>query len=198
MAVHCARGGIVSSSVPMGAPRLDHRHHDELCGHCPAVMARLDPAIRFPAVMADLGPATVNFGHSKAAGAIVWSPQHQWTFLAIYQARARPGEPARLRGDRRRCETRRTGYSSTATKQQSNDRTEGQGTKLKLPKRRVISRSAGGLEVRAGIEPAFADLQSDASPLCHRTPEASLGAKNRRNLPVAAPRDPISDFSPLI
>jgi hypothetical protein len=27
------------------------------------------------------------------------------------------------------------------------------------------------LEVRAGIEPASADLQSDASPLCHRTPE---------------------------
>jgi hypothetical protein len=26
------------------------------------------------------------------------------------------------------------------------------------------------LEVRAGIEPAYADLQSDASPLCHRTP----------------------------
>jgi hypothetical protein len=26
------------------------------------------------------------------------------------------------------------------------------------------------LEVRAGIEPASADLQSDASPLCHRTP----------------------------
>ncbi len=25
------------------------------------------------------------------------------------------------------------------------------------------------LEVRAGIEPAFADLQSAASPLCHRT-----------------------------
>lgn len=26
------------------------------------------------------------------------------------------------------------------------------------------------LEVRAGIEPAYADLQSAASPLCHRTP----------------------------
>jgi hypothetical protein len=25
------------------------------------------------------------------------------------------------------------------------------------------------LEVRAGIEPTFADLQSAASPLCHRT-----------------------------
>jgi hypothetical protein len=31
------------------------------------------------------------------------------------------------------------------------------------------------LEVRAGIEPAYADLQSDASPLCHRTPDARLG-----------------------
>ena len=29
-----------------------------------------------------------------------------------------------------------------------------------------------GLEVRAGIEPAFEDLQSSASPLCHRTPGA--------------------------
>ena len=28
------------------------------------------------------------------------------------------------------------------------------------------------LEVRAGIEPTFADLQSAASPLCHRTPGA--------------------------
>ncbi len=31
--------------------------------------------------------------------------------------------------------------------------------------------SLENLEVRAGIEPAYADLQSDASPLCHRTPE---------------------------
>jgi hypothetical protein len=31
------------------------------------------------------------------------------------------------------------------------------------------------LEVRAGIEPASADLQSDASPLCHRTPGAGGG-----------------------
>ena len=33
----------------------------------------------------------------------------------------------------------------------------------------------GLLEVRAGIEPASADLQSDASPLCHRTPGAGGG-----------------------
>src|ERR1700712_1828887 len=33
------------------------------------------------------------------------------------------------------------------------------------------------LEVRAGIEPAFADLQSDASPLCHRTPVAAAKAE---------------------
>ena len=55
-----------------------------------------------------------------------------------------------------------------------------------------------GLEVRAGIEPASADLQSDASPLCHRTPETGLGAKNRGNLPVAAPRGVrISEFPQL-
>jgi hypothetical protein len=36
----------------------------------------------------------------------------------------------------------------------------------------VVSPQAlsGKLEVRAGIEPTFADLQSAASPLCHRTP----------------------------
>jgi hypothetical protein len=55
-----------------------------------------------------------------------------------------------------------------------------------------------GLEVRAGIEPASADLQSDASPLCHRTPEARLGAKNRRNLRVTAPSGVrISEFPEL-
>lgn len=30
------------------------------------------------------------------------------------------------------------------------------------------------MEVRAGIEPAFEDLQSSASPLCHRTPGVPL------------------------
>ena len=29
------------------------------------------------------------------------------------------------------------------------------------------------MEVRAGIEPTFADLQSAASPLCHRTPSSA-------------------------
>ena len=33
----------------------------------------------------------------------------------------------------------------------------------------------GLVEVRAGIEPAFEDLQSSASPLCHRTPVAWRG-----------------------
>lgn len=31
------------------------------------------------------------------------------------------------------------------------------------------------LEVRPGIEPGFTDLQSVASPLCHRTPERRGG-----------------------
>src|SRR4051812_22776509 len=40
-----------------------------------------------------------------------------------------------------------------------------------VSKQSTTGRSLGGkLEVRAGIEPASADLQSDASPLCHRTP----------------------------
>ena len=64
--------------------------------------------------------------------------------------------------------------------------------------RRFGATEGSGLEVRAGIEPASADLQSDASPLCHRTPEASLGAKNRRNLRVTAPRGVrISEFPEL-
>ena len=43
------------------------------------------------------------------------------------------------------------------------------------------------LEVRAGIEPTFADLQSAASPLCHRTIAASaLSACRCRSVnPVA-------------
>ena len=35
----------------------------------------------------------------------------------------------------------------------------------------------GILEVRAGIEPTFADLQSAASPLCHRTIGQAQGGK---------------------
>ena len=41
--------------------------------------------------------------------------------------------------------------------------------------RKIFRKTGGGhnhlnmLEVRAGIEPAYADLQSAASPLCHRT-----------------------------
>ena len=42
------------------------------------------------------------------------------------------------------------------------------------------------LEVRAGIEPAYADLQSAASPLCHRTPGSWSGWKNRGNPPASA------------
>ncbi len=38
------------------------------------------------------------------------------------------------------------------------------------------------LEVRAGIEPAYADLQSDASPLCHRTPGAEPIKRGRPTL----------------
>jgi hypothetical protein len=44
-----------------------------------------------------------------------------------------------------------------------------------LPSLRKLSLSAKvlkPLEVRAGIEPAYADLQSAASPLCHRTGQA--------------------------
>ena len=48
------------------------------------------------------------------------------------------------------------------------------------------------LEVRAGIEPTYADLQSAASPLCHRTsagPCLSARRGHRVN-PVAAQCQP--------
>jgi hypothetical protein len=54
------------------------------------------------------------------------------------------------------------------------------------------------LEVRAGIEPASADLQSDASPLCHRTPDAGFGARNNGNPPPAIPGQLISECPGLI
>jgi hypothetical protein len=44
------------------------------------------------------------------------------------------------------------------------------------------------LEVRAGIEPASADLQSDASPLCHRTPGRRRAYMVRRLCPGQEPR----------
>ena len=50
--------------------------------------------------------------------------------------------------------------------------TEGRPVYTCLKYRRVRGSTPGALkklEVRAGIEPAYADLQSDASPLCHRT-----------------------------
>ena len=54
------------------------------------------------------------------------------------------------------------------------------------------------LEVRAGIEPAYADLQSAASPLCHRTQGNRPWATNRRNLPLASPARGISECFGLI
>ena len=35
------------------------------------------------------------------------------------------------------------------------------------------------LEVRAGIEPAYSDLQSDTSPLCQRTIKTGAGNRTR-------------------
>jgi hypothetical protein len=43
------------------------------------------------------------------------------------------------------------------------------------------------LEVRAGIEPASADLQSDASPLCHRTPDGGFGAEKLQKTAASRP-----------
>ncbi len=55
------------------------------------------------------------------------------------------------------------------------------------------------LEVRAGIEPAYADLQSDASPLCHRTPAGDSGVeKTGRNAPVSGPTVLIAGLSEII
>jgi hypothetical protein len=48
------------------------------------------------------------------------------------------------------------------------------------------------LEVRAGIEPAYADLQSVASPLCHRTPEGSQETRNCGIPPIPWPRNLLS------
>ncbi len=54
------------------------------------------------------------------------------------------------------------------------------------------------VEVRAGIEPTFADLQSAASPLCHRTPGSWSGWKNRGNPPVCGPAGHIAELSEVI
>ena len=43
------------------------------------------------------------------------------------------------------------------------------------------------VEVRAGIEPAFKDLQSSASPLCHRTPPAQPALIHANRPPVNPP-----------
>ncbi len=47
--------------------------------------------------------------------------------------------------------------------------------------------AGNGMEVRAGIEPASADLQSDASPLCHRTPDDAEVPTTGETLRPAAP-----------
>jgi hypothetical protein len=41
-----------------------------------------------------------------------------------------------------------------------------------------VPKIGGKLEVRGGIEPPYADLQSAASPLCHRTAGAGLDWKS--------------------
>ena len=54
------------------------------------------------------------------------------------------------------------------------------------------------MEVRAGIEPAYADLQSAASPLCHRTAGAGLGRENPRKSVVLQPRPYLAGLSEII
>src|SRR5579862_8476822 len=46
------------------------------------------------------------------------------------------------------------------------------------------------LEVRAGIEPTYADLQSAASPLCHRTRLGVYISRRRDSGQATRPRSP--------
>jgi hypothetical protein len=48
------------------------------------------------------------------------------------------------------------------------------------------------LETRAGIEPAYADLQSAASPLCHRVIWSRMSGLNRRPELYKNPALPLS------
>jgi hypothetical protein len=54
------------------------------------------------------------------------------------------------------------------------------------------------LEVRAGIEPAYADLQSAASPLCHRTTGARSGRERPLNQSVNRPGSELAGSSGII
>jgi hypothetical protein len=119
--------------------------------------------------------------HSRRVGPLRW----QLTPTVIlderwYKERSRRGDPgsARLAGFSRR-------YRHLRLQQSGPGRARGvllmdqvmRGFRhaARLFWRVLSSRGAGGLEVRAGIEPASADLQSDASPLCHRTPRSAGG-----------------------